>query len=149
MSTEDNKALVRRYLVELVTKRNPDIVDELVAKNGGGTCGGSMGRVLGRDVFRANAEQVLAAFPDLELTIEEMVAEGDAVAIRWTARGTHGGPLMGIPATGRYVTITNIELHHIADGQIRYIFAMPDTMSLLQQLNVLPQPGEALRGFFE
>jgi steroid delta-isomerase-like uncharacterized protein len=79
-----------------------------------------------------------AAIPDLVLTIDEQVAEGDAVVTRWTVRGTHAGPLFGIPATGRPLTATAIHIHHVRDGQISDQWEQFDALGVLRQLGVLP-----------
>ena len=80
----------------------------------------------------------LAAIPDLVLTIDEQVADGEAVATRWTVRGTHAGPLFGIPATGRSLTATAIHLHHVRDGRIADQWEQFDALGVLRQLGVLP-----------
>lgn len=81
-----------------------------------------------------------AAFPDLQATIAETVAEGDKVAVRGTIRGTHEGELMGIPPTGKRVTVTLIDVNRIAGGRLVERWAEVDTLGLLQQLGVIPGP---------
>ncbi len=77
-----------------------------------------------------------AAFPDLAITVEELVAEGDRVTARWTLRGTHRGAFLGRPPTGRAVAVTGIELYRLVDGQIVERQASVDTDGLLRQLGV-------------
>jgi steroid delta-isomerase-like uncharacterized protein len=77
-----------------------------------------------------------AAFSDARVTIDDMVAEGDTVAVRFTLRGTHTGELMGIPPTGRQVVVTGIDINHIVGGQIAERWANVDTLGMLQQLGV-------------
>ena len=153
MSTDEsdaNKALVGRFFQELVTQRNPDVFDELLAVNATGTCDGVIS-FQNRDEFRANAEQVFTAFPDLEIvTIDQLVAEGDTVAVRWTGAGTQGGTFLGVAPTGLRVSITNVEMHTIVNGQIASITSMPDVASVMRQLNVLRSgPLRTPLNFFE
>jgi steroid delta-isomerase-like uncharacterized protein len=78
------------------------------------------------------------AFPDLSFEIDETVVEGDSVSVRWTARGTHEGDLMDIPATGETVTVTGMSLLHIEDGEIVEVYSNQDMLGLLQQLDAIP-----------
>ena len=77
-----------------------------------------------------------AAFPDLEVTIEDLVAEGDRVTACWTLRGTHRGPFLGLPPTGRRVAMAGMEHCRLADGKIVERWATVDTPGLLRQLGV-------------
>jgi steroid delta-isomerase-like uncharacterized protein len=86
---------------------------------------------------RAALGASLAALPDLALAIEEQVAEGSTVVTRWSATGTHDGPLFGIPATGRTITASAIHVHHVADGQISDQWEQFDALGVLRQLGVL------------
>ena len=72
--------------------------------------------------------------------LEDMIAEGDKVAVRFTLRGTHGGDLMGIPPTGKPVAVTGIDINRIADGKIAERWANFDALGLMQQLGVIPTP---------
>jgi len=81
------------------------------------------------------------AFPDLEYTQEDLIAEGDRVVERWTARGTHKGALFGIPPTGKQITSTGILIHRIVDGKIVAFVEVADGLGLMQQLGVVPSMG--------
>ena len=81
------------------------------------------------------------AFPDGHLTLEDMVAEGDRVAARWTFQGTHRGQFMGIAATDKAVSISGIEIERFAGGRIVEHWEQADIMSLMQQLGAIPAPG--------
>jgi steroid delta-isomerase-like uncharacterized protein len=85
----------------------------------------------------------LAAFPDLHLTIEDQIAEGDKVVIRWTAHGTHKGNFMGIPPTGKEAVVTGITIDRFANGKTVEAWNNSDDLGLLQQLGVVPAPGQA------
>ena len=81
-----------------------------------------------------------AAFPDLQTRVDDVVAEGDTVAYRWSARGTHQGELFGIPPTGRRVTCRGVDWYYIAGGWITEYWDVIDQVGLLTQLGVLPGP---------
>ena len=80
------------------------------------------------------------AFPDLSLDVVDVFAVGEKAALRWTARGTHKGPLIGLPATGRQVTLSGIDILRIVDGRIVERWAEFNGLEMLQQLGVLPGP---------
>lgn len=79
------------------------------------------------------------AFPDFVITVEDIVAEGDRVMTRWTARGTHQGPLMDVPPTGKKVEMTGITFNRVADGKIIEQRENADMLGLRQQLGVIPE----------
>ena len=112
MSVEANKALVQRYIDEPWNKGNIAILDELCAAdfNSGGH-----GAV---DALKAAIIAYRTSFPDLHFTIEEVIAEGDKVAYRWTARGTHRGAYEGIAPTGKTITPTGIPILRIVNGKV-------------------------------
>jgi steroid delta-isomerase-like uncharacterized protein len=85
----------------------------------------------------------LSGLPDLATTVEDTIAEGDKVAARWTARGTHNGELMGIPPTGKKVAMTAISIHRIVDGKIAESWINFDALGMMQQLGVAPAPEQA------
>jgi len=84
----------------------------------------------------------VTAFPDLHFTVEDMIAEGDKVVARLTARGTQAGAFMGIPPTGKQASITAIDINHMAGGKSVEHWLEMDTLGLLQQLGVIPAPGQ-------
>jgi len=137
MSTEQNKALVRRFYEEVFNKKNlaevnafvdPQIVEHDLPP----------GLLAGSEGTRQFIGMYLAAFPDLHLTAEDMIAEGDEVTARFTIRGTHRGELMGIPPTGRQVTVTGIQVMSIANGKIAENWVNFDALGMLHQLGVIP-----------
>jgi steroid delta-isomerase-like uncharacterized protein len=80
----------------------------------------------------------LTAFPDLRVTVEDMVAEDDKVATHWTMHGTHDGPLSGIPATGKQVTVKGVTTKRITDGKVVEEWALIDMLGMMQQLSTAP-----------
>lgn len=88
------------------------------------------------------------AFPDLTFEVDELIAEDDRVAVRWTARGTHEESLMDVPATGRSVAVTGMTILHIEDGKVVETYNNQDMLGLLQQLDAIPDsPRKIVRLF--
>lgn len=140
MSTEENKALAQRWIEEAWNKGDLTIVEELIAPNyvlHDPTRPG----LIGREGIKQSVAMFRTAFPDLHFTIEEQVAEGDMVVIRYTVQGTHQGPFMGIAATGKMGTLTGIDIYRIADGRIEEAWSNWDTLGMLQQMGVIPSMG--------
>ncbi len=141
MSTDENKAIVRRFYEELNTG-NLDIVGELLAATAVIHQSGTPGP-MDRETFKQLGGLFFAAFPDARHELAEMIAEADQVATRFTFRGTHQGDLMGIPPTGKQVTVPGIALDRIAGGKIVERRIESDQLGLMQQLGVIPAPGQA------
>ncbi len=141
MSIEENKALVRRFEEEVWNGRNPARVDELFAAGHVFRAAGSP--PLDREGHRQMIAHFQDAFPDGRNTKEELLAEGDKVVQRWTFRGTHQGAFQGIPPTDRPVTLTGISIWRVAGGTIVESWHELDTLGLMQQLGVIPTPGQA------
>jgi steroid delta-isomerase-like uncharacterized protein len=141
MSTEENKAIVRRFYEELNTGNTDTAVELLTATaviHQSGTPG-----PLDRDTFKQLGGLFFAAFPDARHEIEDMIAEADQVVTRFTFRGTHRGNLMDIPPTGKQVTVSGIALDRIAGGNIVERRIESDQLGLLQQLGAIPAPGQS------
>lgn len=140
MSTEENKALYHRLLEGAMNQRNLGIVDELcnpdfVLHRGSTT-------IQAREPYKQFLSMYLTASPDFHLTIEDLVAEGDKVVCRFTGSGTHLGPFMGIPPTGKHVTATGSAIIRVANEEIVEEWSNGDDLGLLQQLGVVPLQGQ-------
>jgi steroid delta-isomerase-like uncharacterized protein len=136
MSTAENEAIVRRWLEEGWNQGNLAVVDELFAA--GYVLHGTNGsRTLSPEQIKRIFVRNRIAFPDLHLTIEDMIAAGDKVVTRWTARGTHRGEFRGTPPTGRPVTWTGITIERIANGRITEAWDHWDELGLLRQLGAI------------
>ena len=138
MSTEENKANVRRGF-EAVNQKNLAVFDELltpdiVVHNASTTN-------QGLEAYKQVLSMYMTAFPDLHFTIEDMIAEGDTVVVRYTTRGTHQGNFMGIPPTGKQVSGTGIFIDRIVNGKAVEQWINGDDLGLLQQLGVVPAMG--------
>ena len=141
MSTEENKAIVRRVYEEIINQGNWAVVDELTSPNYVAHDPGFPQTVRGPEGLKQYFTVFRTAFPDTHITIEDMVAEGDTIAVRHTYRGTHQGDLMGMPPTGKQVTVTGIVIHRIANGKFVESWVNADNLGLMQQLGVIPAPG--------
>jgi steroid delta-isomerase-like uncharacterized protein len=136
--SEENKRIARKVFEDVLTERNLAVVDEFVATDYvGHTPLLELHGPEGAKQFDAMLHQ---AFPDLEITVEDQIAEGDKVATRWTARGTHEGEFQNIPPTGRRVEFSGIAIFRIADGEFVEGWNIPDLLGLLRQLGVVPGP---------
>lgn len=138
MSTEDNKALFRRWFDEVVNKNEYAVVEELLAPGYRTHMPGAP--ELDRDGHRGMVEQFAAAFPDWQERVEDIIADGDRVVGRMTAWGTHEGEFQGIAPTGKTVTITGIGIMRIEDGQIAESWWEFDAIGLMTQVGAIPAP---------
>ena len=134
---DDNKALVRRF-VDYIDNDNLAPIDEFFATSYR-YHNSSMPDVKDLATVKEFNTLVYSAFPDVRLTIEDMVAEGDKVVSRYSARGTHKGEFMSIAPTGKQVTITGIVISRIADGKFQEDWESMDGMYVLQQLGAAPK----------
>ncbi len=144
MSTETNKALVRRAVEECWNQGNVALIDELSAPDFVNH-DPARPNVRTREDYKRWATQVRSAYPDLQYTIEDMIAEGEQVAMRLTFRGTNTGEIvtpMPIPATGKQVTMTEILIVRFAEGKVVELWSEADYLGGYQQLGLIrvPQP---------
>ena len=136
MVGEENKALVRLFDEEFWNKGNLAAVDELIASEAAIFLPGR--GPVSREDLKAFAASWRDAFPDWHNTTDELVAEGDRVAERWTGRGTHQGVFQGMAPTGRPVTVAGTVFYHLASGKITEFRGLFDGLALMQQLGVIP-----------
>ncbi|HAC46375.1 MAG TPA: ester cyclase [Chloroflexi bacterium] len=133
MSSEENKAAEERLVAEVWNRHNPQAVDEFVAPdvvmNNSVLALGN-----GREGYKRALVMVFAAFPDVQLTIEDLIAEGDLVAERWTMRGTQQGEFMGMPATNNQLTLTGIDIYRYAGGKRVEAWGHADVAGMMKQL---------------
>ena len=136
-TADENKALMRRYYLEVWQYGNRASTDELVSPHIVDHMPGP-DQPPGQAGHDATVNLVRTAFPDAEFTVEDLLAEGDKVVGRWTMRATHKGDLQGIPATGRSVVMSGIDIARWQNGQLVEIWHVEDIMSLMMQLGVVP-----------
>ena len=139
MSSEEIKALMRRWFEECNKGKTAfmAVFDELHAPDIV-YHGGAGEEIHGIGDFKKECEEWLSAFPDLHYTIDDMVVEGDKVAIRHTSTGTHTGEIKGIPPTNKKVAMCEIEIDRVAGGKIAEVWTRYDTLGLMQQLGLAP-----------
>ena len=137
MSAE-TKAIVGRFLDEAFNGGDLDVVDELVAPDFVNHDSANPEPSRGIEAAKASITGYRSAFPDLHVTIEQQIAEGEYVTTRWSARGTHEGDLLGIAPTGKQATVTGITIDRIVDGRFTESWTNWDTLGLLQQLGAVP-----------
>jgi steroid delta-isomerase-like uncharacterized protein len=139
MSTEQNKTLARRLFEEVWNSKNLAVLDEMVAPNF--VFHNSVQTLYGPEGFKQFATTYHHAFPEAHFTIEDVIAEGDTVALRWSARGTHQGELLGIPPTGKEVVVTGITITLLSNGKSVEGWGEFDALGMLQQIGVIPRMG--------
>ena len=142
MSIEQNKALFRRMLEEVLSQGNISLIDELVAPDVVEHEALPPGVPAGREGVKLMFTMFRGAFPDLNATVDDIIAEDDKVAARSTWSGTHQGEFMGIPPTGKRVSFGVIDIFRVANGVVVEHWGQTDEMGMLQQLGVVPAPGE-------
>jgi steroid delta-isomerase-like uncharacterized protein len=132
---QDNQALVRRFLEEVINQGKLAVIDEVVASDYVGHAMGSP-EVKGSEGLKQRLTMLRTAFPDVHITVDDMVAAGDKVATRTTFHGTHKGEYLGIAPTGKTVTAPGIGIMRIANGKIQENWLAG---TLLQQLGGGPK----------
>lgn len=139
MSTEQNKVLARRLFEEVWNSKNLAVLDEMLAPNF--VFHNSVQTLYGPEGFKQFAKTYHTAFPQAHFTIEDTIAEGDTVVLRWTARGTQSGELLGIQPTGKEVTVSGITITLISNGKSVESWGEFDALGMLQQIGVIPKMG--------
>jgi len=139
MSEDENKALARRF-IQVWAPGNLSVLDELAAPDIT-----VIYPVLGEPVRGAAAfKQLLAHFhaacPDVEISVQEQIAEGDKVVTRWSVCGTHRGELLGVPPTGRPLSWTGITIHRLVGGRVMEERGEEDALGLMRQTGVMHDP---------
>ncbi len=138
MSTEENKAIIRRFVEEVQSKHDIDLMDELFSPDfyDHGTTSHTL------EEAKQFFAMLFAAFPDIRADIHDQIAEGDKVVTRKTFHATHQGEFMGLPPTGKKVAFDVIDIFRIANGRIAEHWFVGDMMALMQQIGAVPQPGQ-------
>ena len=143
MSAETNKETYRRLMDEGFNKGNLAAVDEIVSADLKEHENMPPGMVPGREGLKALITALRTGFPDGKSTIDDITADGEKVWSRATARGTNTGPFMGMPPTGKRVTYEFLDVCRFAGGKIVEHWGVTDSLAMMQQLGVIPAPGEA------
>ena len=141
MLEEENKTFVRRFYEEVWGKGNLDVADELYAENFVDHNPVDPNLPPGIEGFKQIVPMFRTAFPDLQFTVEDLIADGDKVVSRLTIRATHKGEFMGILPTGKQATITAIDIVRIVDGKMVERWGEVDMFRLMQELGGIPPTG--------
>lgn len=138
MSIEENKVVVRRFIDEIFVRGNAEAVDKLVTPDFTPHSWGKMPP--GIEPFKQAIRHVHAGLSDVSMKIDDVVAEGDKVAVRLTAHATHRGEFMGLPASGNAYTISETHIFHLRDRKVAEHWRDADMLGLMRQIGALPQP---------
>jgi len=139
----DHKTIARYFISEAFSTGNLAPADEWIAPNFVNHDPGAPPLPAGPEGYKQLASGYRAAFPDLQITIDEPLAEGNKVAGRWTARGSNTGSLQGMPPTGKQMIVSGTSILTFAGGKVAEHHTNWDTLGMLRQLGVIPRRGRA------
>ena len=141
MSVEENKAIWRRWVEEMNKGKAAAlaVMDEILATDF--VAHGALGD-FDLENYKQHGDEYWDAFSDIHMTIDDIVAEGDKIAVRWTWTGTHKGELMGIPPTGKKGSASLIDIVRIVGGKVVERWGIMDQAELMKQLGITPEPGK-------
>jgi steroid delta-isomerase-like uncharacterized protein len=135
----DNKDLVRRWFEEVWNKGRVGAIDEMLTEDC--VVHGFGDDLRGPEGFKPFHEAYRDAFPDVNITVDEVISEGDIVAARWSGRGTHRGHRLGFAATHKAATLSGMVFVRVRDGRIAEGWNTFDQFGMLQQLGAVSMPG--------
>jgi steroid delta-isomerase-like uncharacterized protein len=138
---QENKAIVQRFW-KVWEEGNIDLVDELLAADHVNHNPATPDQPAGAEGVREVVNMFRSAMPDLKVVIEDMIAEGDKVVVRYTLEGTHEGELFGVAPTGRRLSIKSIAVERVSEGKLREHWRITDSLDMMQQLGVVPESGQ-------
>jgi len=136
ITIEEHKQLARRVPEDIATKGDLELISDLFTEDA--VEHSLAGDVRGREAIRQEIESFTDSFGDFSATVDDVVAEGDTVAMRLTWRGTHDGEFMGIEPTGESFEVDNMVVTRIESGKIAERWVLPDMLGMFSQLGVLP-----------
>ena len=140
MPTADNKNVIKTFIEEVLNEGRFERLDELVLEDFV-ELDPLPGQSQGREGLREVLRQMRAAFPDIHWVVDEMIGEADKVCTRFTWTGTQRGSFLGVPATGRHVAVKGIVIDRLNGGKMADSRILMDTLSMMQQLGVVPASG--------
>jgi len=134
----DPKKCVRRLYEEVWNERKIEAVSEIIAPSHALNDPHLSGSAVGPDAYKLILAQFIAAFPDLRLSIHDLIAEKNKVVASWTITGTHKREFRGVPATNKKISFDGVTINHVANGKVIESFVTMDYLSLMRQLGVIP-----------
>jgi len=147
MSAE-NKVIARRVREEIWNREALSVADQIIDVN----CVNHITDPItpdfgkGAEGYKKLVTLYHSAFPDVQMTIDDILADGDEVMVRWTARGTHKGQLLNLASTSKPVTVTGVDVYRISAGKIQETWVSWDALGLLMQIGAIPTLGQAGQG---
>ena len=138
----DNKSIVRRMYEEVWNNRRLEVASELIAPSHAVQLWDMADSGIGPEAYARNVTQLVRAFPDLKLTVMDMIAENDKVVVFWNISGTHNGEFRRIAPTGKKISIDGITINHLANGKIIDSYVSWDMLETLEQLGAAPTLGQ-------
>ncbi|MGM5053879.1 ester cyclase [Rhizobium sp. 814_E9_N1_1] len=136
MAMERNKMAMRRF-VEFINTASEQLAAELIAPEAIFHVPGRQEPLRGPDGYLEIIGMMRGGFPDIQWTLEEIIAEDDKIAARFTMRGTHQGPFLGVEPTGKSITVQAVNFYRLANGKFVEERGQPDLLSLLQQIGAV------------
>ena len=140
MTAETNKAVMLRF-VEFINTGSEKLAEELISPNAIFHVPGRPEPMRGPAGYLAVIGMMRGGFPDIQWTLEEMIAEDDMVAARFTMRGTHRGTFFGVPPTGKTIAVQAMNFYRLSGGQFVEERGQPDLLGLIQQIGAVPASG--------
>lgn len=137
MQAENNKLTMNRFL-EFINTASEALAEELISQDAIFYVPGRPDPMRGPSGYLGIIHMMRSGFPDIQWTLDELIAENDQVAARYTMHGTHKGTFFGVPPTGKSIEIGAINFYRFSDGQIIEEFGQPDLLGLLQQIGAVP-----------
>ena len=137
MTTENNKLTMQRF-TEFINTASEKLAAELISPNAVFHVPGRSEPMRGPAGYLAIIEMMRGGFPDIQWTLEELIAEGDKIAARFTMRGTHQGTFLGVPPTGRKIEVKAMNFYRLSGGQFVEEHGQPDLLGVLQQIGAMP-----------
>ena len=134
---EANRRTMERFVL-FINTADEKLASELVSPKASFYVPGRTDPVSGPPGYLEIIQMMRSGFPDIQWTLEELIAEGDKVAARFTMRGTHQGTFFGVPPTGKKITVQALNIYRFADGQIVEERGQPDLLELLKQIGAIP-----------
>ncbi len=138
---QENKAIVQRFW-KVWEEGNIDLVDELLAADHVNHNPATPDQPAGAEGVREVVNMFRSAMPDLKVVIEDMIAEGDKVVVRYTLEGTHEGELFDVAPTGQRLSIKSIAVERVSESKLQEHWRITDSLDMMQQLGVVPESGQ-------
>ena len=145
MANERNEQVSRRGF-DVFNSGDMSVVDEITADGAVNHDPATPEEAQGPEGFKEFVQMYRTAFPDLHITVDDQVSDGDKVCTRWTSEGTNDGELMGMPATGKHVKVSGLTIDKIEDGKVVESWNQWDNLGLMQQLGLAPEPAGTAAG---